>query len=162
MHTQLYSYFNENFLNDQQHGFKPNMSTSTAVFDMLKESFKCWNDKTYQTCIFIDFSRAFDCIDHKIQMLSKLKLYGLDTKAVAFLSSYFSNRNQITCIGRNQSSMNKVKYGTAQGSMLGPLILIIYVNGGSRTTTPGTTTSRTTTLGDIYTGGNYPAGQLPP
>ena len=50
VHNQLYSYFNP-----QQHGFRPLNSTSTAVFDMLKNSFKSWNEKLYQTCVIIDF-----------------------------------------------------------------------------------------------------------
>ena len=94
---------------------------------MLKTSFKSWNDKLYQTCIFIDFSKAFDCIDHNI-LISKLKLYGLDTKAISFISSYFDNRYQRTCIDGQSSDISKVTYGTAQGSIIGPLIFIIYVN----------------------------------
>ena len=68
------------FLNDQQHGFRPNFSTSTAVFEMLKTSYKAWKKRMFQTCVFIDFSRLFDCIDHQI-LLFKLKLYGLDDRA---------------------------------------------------------------------------------
>ena len=127
VHSQLYSYFDEYFLDDQQHGFRPNRSTSTAVFEMLKSSYQSWNDKLFQTCVFIDFSRAFDCIDHQI-LLSKLKLYGLDRMSIQFISSYFKNRYQTTVIDGNVSTVEKVTYGTAQGSILGPLIFIIYVN----------------------------------
>ena len=127
VHCQLYRYFEELFLAPQQHSFRPEKDTSTAVFDMLKESFNYWNEKLYQTCVFIDFSRAFDCIDHNI-LISKLKLYGLDSKAVSFISSYFNNRYQCTKVDGHVSSLSKVTYGTAQGSILGPLIFIIYVN----------------------------------
>ena len=127
IHSQLYAYFDGNYLNNQQHGFRPNFSTSTAVFDMLKKSYRSWNDKLFQSCVFIDFSRAFDCIDHQI-LLSKLQLYGLDVKAMSLISSYFENRYQSTVIDGNVSDMDKVTYGTAQGSILGPLIFIIYVN----------------------------------
>ena len=94
---------------------------------MLKTSFKSWNDKLYQTCVFIDISRAFYCIDHSI-LIAKLKLNGLDTKAISFISSYFNNRYQRTHVGGNISEISKVTYGTAQGSITGPLIFIIYVN----------------------------------
>ena len=94
---------------------------------MLKTSFKSWNDRLFQTCVFIDFSKAFDCIDHHI-LISKLKLYGLDDKAISFISSYFDNRYQRTCVNGNISEISKVTYGTAQGSIIGPLIFIIYVN----------------------------------
>ena len=127
IHSQLYVYFDEYFLDSQQHGFRPKRSTSTAVFEMLKHSYKSWNDRMYHTCVFIDFSRAFDCIDHNI-LLSKLKLYGLDEKALLFISSYFNNRYQSTVIDGNKSNTRKVTYGTAQGSILGLLIFIIYVN----------------------------------
>ena len=127
VHFQLYNYFEDYYLAPQQHGFRPEKSTSTAVFDMLKESYNHWNEKLYQTCVFIDFARAFDCIDHNI-LLAKLKLYGLDEKAIAFISSYFSNRYQFTKVDGHVSDISKVTYGTAQGSILGPLIFIIYVN----------------------------------
>ena len=127
VHTQLYSYFDENYLNRRQHGFRPLNSTSTAVFDMLKTTFQSWNDKLFQTCVFIDFSKAFDCIDHQI-LIEKLKLYGLNEKAISFISSYFDNRYQRTRVDGNISEISKVTYGTAQGSIIGPLIFIIYVN----------------------------------
>ena len=97
-------------------GLDQKKNTSTAVFDML-ETYKNWNDKLFKTCVFIDFSKAFDCIDHKI-LISKLKLYGLDNKAIKFITSYFSNRYQRTCVDGSQSSTAKVTYGTAQGSIL--------------------------------------------
>ena len=127
VHTQLYNFFDEYHLHPEQHGFRPEKSTSTAVFDMLKKSFNDWNLNLYQTCIFIDFSKAFDCIDHNI-LISKLKLYGLDHSAIAFITSYFGNRYQQTTVDGYTSNINKVTYGTAQGSILGPLIFIIYVN----------------------------------
>ena len=127
IHTQLYAFFDEHYLFPEQHGFRPIKSTSTAVFDMLKKSYKFWNDKLYQTCVFIDFSKAFDCIDHNI-LISKLTLYGLDPSAIAFITSYFESRKQRTIIDGHTSNTSKVTYGTAQGSILGPLIFIIYVN----------------------------------
>ena len=127
IHTQLYAFFDEHYLFPEQHGFRPMKSTSTAVFDMLKKSYKFWNDKLYQTCVFIDFSKAFDCIDHNI-LISKLTLYGLDPSAIAFITSYFESRKQRTIIDGHTSNTSKVTYGTAQGSILGPLIFIIYVN----------------------------------
>ena len=79
VHMQLTEYLNENnLLSANQHGFRTGKSTTTAIFDMLKTLFEIWNDKNYSCCIYIDFSKAFDCLDHKI-LLSKLKLYGLDT-----------------------------------------------------------------------------------
>ena len=127
VHTQLYAYFYENYLFPEQHGFRPHRSTSTAVFDMLKTVYKNWKDRLFQTCIFIDFSKAFDSIDHQI-LISKLKLYGLDDNSISIITSYFANRFQQTRVDGHISNTGKVTFGTAQGSILGPLIFIIYVN----------------------------------
>ena len=77
--------------------------------------------------MFIDFSRAFDSIDHKI-LISKLELYGLDETAINLMKSYMSSRKQLTTVNGFKSQIANVTYGTAQGSILGPLIFILYVN----------------------------------
>ena len=99
-------------------------STSTAVFDMLKTVYQNWNDKQFAICTFVDFSRAFDTIDHQI-LLRKLKMYGFDNQSVAFMSSYLNSRSQYTIVNECKSRCSKVTYGIAQGSMLGPLIYIL-------------------------------------
>ena len=97
-----------NQLLDHSYGFRPNRTMSTAVFEMFEHSYKLWNNEMYQTCVTINFSRAFDCKDHNIILLSKMKLYRLDDKVVAFISSYFNNRYQSTVTDGNVSNMNKV------------------------------------------------------
>ena len=86
-----------------------------------------WNRKLTSTCIFIDFSRAFDSIDHDI-FLRKLKLYGLSERCVTFLSSYIGSRTQCTRVNGFVSPEEKLECGTAQGSILGPLFFILYVS----------------------------------
>ena len=94
---------------------------------MLKQLYDNWNDKAYSWCVFVDFSRAFESIDHSI-LLEKLKLYGLDTIPLTFMENYMSCRRQITTVNGHNSKQEAVTYGTAQGSILGPLIFIMYVN----------------------------------
>ena len=94
-----------------------------VIFKMLKTSM----NHGMTRCVFIDFSCAFDCIDHRI-LLPNLKLYGLDNKAIQFISSYFNSRYQATVIDGNISNTEKVMYGTPQGLIRGPLTFIIYVN----------------------------------
>ena len=128
IHEQVYEYFNnKNLLSPRQYGFRPGMSTSQAIFDVLKMLYNNWNDALYTGCIFVDYSRAFETIDHKILLL-KLEQYGLDTVALNFFKNYISNRTQSTTVNNFTSMNSEVTYGTAQGSVLGPLIYIIYVN----------------------------------
>ena len=114
-------------LSSQQHGFVPRKSTSTAVFEMLKNVYQNWNDKLFTLCTFIDFSRAFGSIDHNI-LISKIKLYGFDTDALNFMTSYLDSRRQYTVVNGCKSDMGNVTYGIAQGSIVGPLIYILYAN----------------------------------
>ena len=128
IHTQIYHYLEGNkILADNQHGFRRNSSTSTAIFDVLKELYGNWNDNKFSGCLFIDFSRAFDSIDHTI-LAEKLKLYGFDNTSLKLMVNYMSCRNQTTVVNGHVSTRAPVTYGTAQGSILGPLIFILYVN----------------------------------
>ena len=128
IHTQLSSYLeNNDILYTNQHGFRSDRSTSSAVFGTLKTLFENWNKGLISTCVFIDFARAFDSIDHNI-FVKKLKLYGLSESSVSFMSSYIDSRSQSTIINGCVSTEAKLKCGTAQGSILGPLFFILYVN----------------------------------
>ena len=126
VHRQLSVYF-ENILNSNQHGFRNKRSTGTAIFDVLQELFQNWNNKLHSSCIFIDYSKAFDTIDHEI-LLKKLKIYGLNTTSQNFLRSYLSNRHQRININNITSNYSKLRCGIPQGSILGPLLFIIYTN----------------------------------
>ena len=126
VHRQLSVYF-EDILHNNQHGFRNKKSTGTAIFEVLRELFQNWNEKCYSSCIFIDYSKAFDTIDHNI-LLNKLKIYGLDTNAQLFLKSYLDNRYQRININTIASNYSKLRCGVPQGSILGPLLFIIYTN----------------------------------
>ena len=128
IHSQLYRYLDvNNILSSNQYGFRKGLITSIAIFDVLKNLYENWNDKNFPGCIFIDFSRAFDTIDHHI-LAEKLDLYGLDSTSQKFMFEYMSCRRHNTTVSGCKSSDAPVTYGTAQGSILGPLIFILYVN----------------------------------
>ena len=128
IHTQLYTYLNNNnLLSPHQYGVRKGMSTSMAIFDVVKALYTNWNGKEYSGCVFIDFSKAFDTIDHNI-LFRKLKLYGLDQNSINFFKMYMTNRSQKTTVNGCTSTVSPITYGTAQGSILGPLIFILYVN----------------------------------
>ena len=115
------------FLADNQYGFRKGLSTSSAIFEVLKSLGEGWNDNMFSGCVFIDFSRAFDSIDHNI-LFDNLELYGLDDTALNLMKSYMYSRKQTTTVNGFKSLIADVTYGTAQGSIIGPLIFILYVN----------------------------------
>ena len=128
LHDQIYNYFDENkLLYNNQYGFRKERSTSKAIFEVLKTLYHNWNDKVLTGCIFVDFSKAFETIEHNI-LIDKLKCYGFENQSLKLMHHYVSTRTQVTTVKNHTSSSRGVECGTAQGSILGPLLYIIYVN----------------------------------
>ena len=87
----------------------------------------CFNQNKYTLGVFIDLSKAFDSVDHNI-LLKKLSLYGIKNKSFKWFSSYLSNRKPFIQAGDIKTSYEDIICGATQGSILGPLLFIIYVN----------------------------------
>ena len=125
---QLSGYFEDNKLfNQNQYGFRPGHSTEHAALELVdKITYKMDNNET-PINIFLDLSNAFDTIDHNI-LLDKLKYYGLDDIAIKLFRSYLTNRYQYVQIENAKSQLLEINTGVPQGSILGPLLFIIYIN----------------------------------
>ena len=125
---QLYNYFEiKKILISSQYGFRKSKSTTLAILSLLEYVVGGFEDGQYVGAILCDLSKAFDCIDHQILLL-KLRHYGLHERAVKLIASYLTNRAQQTFSGGKLSGSMIIEHGVPQGSILGPLLFLIYIN----------------------------------
>ena len=88
---------------------------------------KLFDQKKVAIVTFMDLSKAFDCVDHDI-LLSKLKRYGIYETALQWINSYLSDREHFVSCNQTHSSLLNLNIGVPQGSILGPLLFLIYIN----------------------------------
>ena len=128
VHDQLYNYLSENnLLHPDHHGFLKSKSTTTALQQLMDIWLKAAEKGKISAALLLDLSAGFDVINHKI-LLDKLQEYGLDETAVSWFADYLSNRSQCVQIESKLSSFLDVLWGVPQGSILGPLLFVIFIN----------------------------------
>ena len=139
IYSRIYNFAqSHNILDENQFGFRKYHSTSHAVNYSIKIIDESTRKKNHVLGIFIDLSKAFDTIDHKT-LLGKLdRYYGIRGNANSLIKSYLSNRTQYTEVCGEKSESLVIKYGVPQGSVLGPLLFLLYINDIANSSNLGT------------------------
>ena len=116
-----------NVIYNSQYGFRQNHSTELAVLEMVEKISDALDKKMFSVGLFIDLKKAFDTLNHNI-LIEKLKFYGIRGVASDWLISYLSNRKQFVNFNNVNSDYQTIKCGIPQGSIIGPILFILYIN----------------------------------
>ena len=128
VYSRLYSFLTlHNCIYDLQFGFRAKHSTNHALLSITEKVREALDKSNFACGIFIDLQKAFDTVDHQI-LLKKLENYGIRGLANNWFKSYLTNRQQYVSINGFNSSSKIMHYGVPQGSVLGPLLFLIYIN----------------------------------
>ena len=125
--SQLLSHLNHyKLLSPVQSAYRPHHSTETALLRMVNDILAALDQGKIATLALMDLSAAFDTIDHEILIQRLCNVFGLRDTVLSFIKSYLSNREQVVAVADCKSDPSYLKFGVPQGSVLGPILFIMY------------------------------------
>ena len=128
IYIELYAYFNDSkFYFDNQYGFKQKQSTEYASLELVDRIITQMDKNDVPFRIYLYLSKAFEIIDHSM-LFSQLRYYGLGRSILKIFKSYLNDRSQYVEFENAKSDILSINIGAPQGSVLGPLLFILYMN----------------------------------
>lgn len=138
IHNRLSNYFSDHLkiVYSHQFGFRQQSGTENAAIELTNILLRAIDEKKIATGVFMDLRKAFDVVDHKL-LLEVLENYGVRGKVNALLASYLQDRQQIVKVDNKLSDAAPINTGVVQGSCLGPLLFLIFINDAGNLQTNG-------------------------